>query len=166
MGYIHNPILIVAIVQMLRVHLFNTSYFSSFLKYFFYLVFRRVFKIFPSKRFLLSTCPLSVQIWSAINRWLGLQMVAPGLPCISFDSFGYPFNCRKRRQGLHMMWQATCWSIWKARNSKIFYGKYPSVSKIVDAIKRTSLQWLTAKRSGSVCLAYEWLKFPLECLAR
>jgi hypothetical protein len=59
-----------------------------------------------------------------------------------------------------MIWQATCWTIWRARNSKIFEGKDPIISEIVDAIKRTSLQWLTAKRSGSVCLAYEWIKIP------
>ncbi|PNX90266.1 anthocyanin 3'-O-beta-glucosyltransferase [Trifolium pratense] len=90
----------------------------------------------------------------------------PGSPHTSFESFGFPFNCRKRRQGLHMIWQATCWAVWKARNSMVFEGIPPSVREIVEAIKRTSLRWLTAKRSWAVCLAYEWQKSPLDCLLR
>jgi hypothetical protein len=119
-----------------------------------------------SETHLFATCSFAMLVWSGINQWMGLQSVQPGSLQISFDSFGFPFNCRKRRQGLYMIWQATCWLIWRARNSKIFEGKDPIVSEVVDAIKRTSLQWLLAKRSRSVCLAYEWIKFPLECLAR
>jgi hypothetical protein len=44
--------------------------------------------------------------------------------------------------------------------------KDSSVSETVEAIKRTSLQWLMAKKSGAVFMAYGWQKFPLEVLLR
>jgi hypothetical protein len=34
--------------------------------------------------------------------------------------------------------------------------------RFTHLLEFSSLQWLTAKRSGSVCLAYVWLKFPLD----
>jgi hypothetical protein len=83
-----------------------------------------------------------------------------------FVSFGFPFNCRKRKQGLRMIWQATCWTIWLARNASIFEQKDSTVSEVVEAIKQASLQWLLAKKSGAVCMAYGWEKFPLEVLLR
>jgi hypothetical protein len=83
-----------------------------------------------------------------------------------FVSFGFLFNCRKRKQGLRMIWQATCWTIWLARNASIFEQKDSTVSEVVEAIKQASLQWLLAKKSGAVCMAYGWEKFPLEVLLR
>jgi hypothetical protein len=108
----------------------------------------------------------SIRVWQLIHAWLGLYTVVPGSILVSFDSFGFPFNFRKRKQGLRMIWQATCWTVWLARNASIFEQKDSSVSEIVEAIKRTSLQWLMAKKSGAVCMAYEWQKFPLEVLLR
>jgi hypothetical protein len=40
------------------------------------------------------------------------------------------------------------------------------VYEIVDAIKHRSLDWFIAKKYASVYIAYEWEKFPLDCLLR
>ncbi|GAU42558.1 hypothetical protein TSUD_240340 [Trifolium subterraneum] len=73
---------------------------------------------------------------------------------------------RFRKQGLRMIWQATCWTLWLSRNVMVFEQKASLVSEIVDAIKRTALNWFLAKKSRAVCMEYEWQNFPLEVLLR
>jgi hypothetical protein len=65
-----------------------------------------------------------------------------------------------------LIWQTVTWSLWKARNSLIFEGKKFKVYEIVDAIKHRSLEWFIARKHVSVCIPYEWEKFPLDCLLK
>jgi hypothetical protein len=115
---------------------------------------------------LFTTCSVAVEVWAAIYSWLGIITVVPGSLLLSFESFGFPFKCKKRAKGLIMIWQTAMWSLWKARNSYIFEGKKLKVYEIVDAIKHRSLDWLIAKKFAGVCISYEWAKFPLDCLLR
>jgi hypothetical protein len=70
--------------------------------------------------------------------WLGMVTVLPGELCCSFDTFGFPFKCKKR-SGLRMVWQGCVWMLWKARNACIFEGKVMTICEIVEAIKHMSI---------------------------
>jgi hypothetical protein len=107
-----------------------------------------------------------VEVWVAIHAWIGLSTVVPGNVSLSFEGFGFPFKCKKRRKGINLIWQTVTWSLWLARNTHIFEGKFLKVYEIVDAIKHRSLEWFIARKFPGVCLFYEWENFPLECLLR
>jgi hypothetical protein len=49
-----------------------------------------------------------------------MSTVVPGNIVQSFETFGYPFKCKKKSKGLILIWQTVIWCIWKARNSIIF----------------------------------------------
>jgi hypothetical protein len=113
---------------------------------------------------LFMTC--SVAVWSAIHSWLGLFTAVPGNVSLSFQAFGFPLNTKKSAKGFMLIWQSVSWSLWKARNLLIFEGKKVENIEIVDAIKYRSLEWFRVRKHASVCISYEWEKFPLLCLSR
>jgi hypothetical protein len=47
------------------------------------------------KDHLFTTCPVAVTVWTEIYKWLGLQTVLPGNLSSSFDTFAFPFTCKK-----------------------------------------------------------------------
>jgi hypothetical protein len=105
---------------------------------------------------LFMTCSVAVEVWIAIYAWIGLSTVVPGNVSLSFEAFGFPFKCKRRRKGLNLIWQTVTWSLWLARNTLIFDGKTLKVYDIVDAIKRRSLEWFIARKFPGVVLYYEW----------
>jgi hypothetical protein len=115
---------------------------------------------------LFMTCSVAVAVWSAIHSWLGLFTAVPGNVSLSFQAFGFPLKTKKCAKGFMLIWQTVAWSLWKARNSLIFYGKKVEINEIVDAIKYRSLEWFRARKHASVCIPYEGEKFPLLCLSR
>lgn len=109
---------------------------------------------------------MAVEVWIAINAWLGVTTVVPGNLLHSFESFGLPFRCKKLAKGLILIWQTVVWSLWRVRNGFIFDELKLKVNEIVEAIKHRSLQWFLAKKHDCVHLSYKWEKFPIDCLNR
>jgi hypothetical protein len=119
-----------------------------------------------SESHLFFTCPVAVEVWTAVWAWLGFVTVVPGNAIQSFESFGVPFRNKLRIKGLNLIWQTVVWSIWLARNSLIFEGVKMEGHQIMDAIKHRSFQWFIARKQGVVCLSLEWEKLPLDCIKR
>jgi hypothetical protein len=115
---------------------------------------------------LFMTCPVAVTVWTAVHAWLGLITAVPGNVSLSFQAFGFPLKTKKSAKGFMLIWQTVVWSLWKARNSLIFDGKKVEIYEIVDAIKYRSLDWFRARKYDSICIPYEWEKFPILCLCR
>jgi hypothetical protein len=57
---------------------------------------------------LVTCCRVASAVWLEIYDWWGMVMVLPGALCCSFDTFGFPFKCKKKRSGLRMVWQGSC----------------------------------------------------------
>ncbi|GAU17401.1 hypothetical protein TSUD_232770 [Trifolium subterraneum] len=72
----------------------------------------------------------------------------------------------KARKGFLMIWHATLWSLWKARNGAIFANGSFIPKVIVDEIKVMSWKWSLARLKVSPCLFYEWTWDPGDCLQR
>jgi hypothetical protein len=59
-----------------------------------------------------------------ICRWIGVLVVKHNNFIVHFDAFSEVVQRKKGTQaGLRSIWFACMWSIWKARNAKIFQGK-------------------------------------------
>ena len=48
--------------------------------------------------------------------------------------------------------------------SNVFSGITSKIDEVMDEIKHISSQWLLAKMKKPLCLLYEWLVNPLECI--
>lgn len=69
-------------------------------------------------------------------------------------------------KGLGLIWLATVWVLWKARNDRIFNGVSLEVDDIVDEVKVLSWRWILCRMPIPACLFFEWCWNPQLCLAR
>jgi hypothetical protein len=65
-------------------------------------------------------CNSAISVWYDIFRWLGIVIIIPHNLNVLFKMFRGTAKNNKARQGFLMIWHATLWSIWKARNNTIF----------------------------------------------
>ncbi|KAK2385146.1 hypothetical protein QL285_072415 [Trifolium repens] len=111
-------------------------------------------------------CPCAMKIWCDIFSWLRVHLVIPPSLSILFEMVRGSTGNLKMRKGLVMIWHATLWSIWKARNKAIFSGGKFLPQEIVEEIKVLSWKWSLGRLKIYPCLFYEWLWEPGDCLLR
>jgi len=51
-----------------------------------------------------------------------------------------------------MIWQATMWVIWKARNDRFFNNVVKGVEELVDEIQVLSWRWAMGRMDMPVCM--------------
>ncbi|GAU24549.1 hypothetical protein TSUD_148900 [Trifolium subterraneum] len=111
-------------------------------------------------------CPSAMLVWKEVFRWLGVMIVIPPSLFSLFEIFRGSAKNAKIGQGFVMIWHATLWCLWKARNSSIFANGSFIPLAIVDEIKVISWKWCLVRLKVPACLFYEWNWDPGECLNR
>jgi hypothetical protein len=122
--------------------------------------------IVESSSHLFLHCPSAISIWYEVFRWLGVVVVIPPNLFMLFEVFRNSAKNIKARQGFLMIWHATLWSIWKARNNTIFANGSFNSKDVVEDIKVLSWKWSLARLKVMPCLFYEWTWDPGECFLR
>jgi hypothetical protein len=107
-----------------------------------------------------------MKVWREIGKWIGVSFVIPPSLSTLFEFFKGCARNTKIRKGFVLIWHATIWCIWKARNSAIFSNGYFLPSEIVEAIKVMSWKWSLNRLKLAPCLYYEWIWDPGDCLLR
>jgi hypothetical protein len=111
-------------------------------------------------------CPCVIWVWGEIFKWLGISIIiSPSLPLLFEMVKGAARNAKIRR-GYLLIWHASLWSIWKARNCAIFATGIFSPRAIVEEIKVVSWKWSLVRLKVSPCMFYEWTWDPGDCLLR
>jgi hypothetical protein len=72
----------------------------------------------------------------------------------------------KRRKGFSVVWLAFIWAMWKIRINLVFNNKPVFEAEVVDYIQRLSWQWYMSKIAKGLCLLYEWIWNPGDCMIR
>ncbi|MFS8006822.1 hypothetical protein Hanom_Chr14g01253641 [Helianthus anomalus] len=68
--------------------------------------------------------------------------------------------CRKRV--IEVIFDATLWHIWKARNSVIFEGNQFNAGKVVEDIKEDSFMWIKYRSKSSGLVWERWRDFNVS----
>jgi hypothetical protein len=119
-----------------------------------------------TKHHLFLACPFACKIWMMVCRWFGVVEVIPGSLCSFLECFLESISRgKKSRKGIFMVWHVVLWLLWRARNEKIFLQKGNNVDEVMERIKRTSCDWLLAKKANAPCMYYEWDVNPNYCIA-
>jgi hypothetical protein len=111
-------------------------------------------------------CPSTMLVWSKIFQWLGVSIIIPPSLVSLFDLLKGSARNAKNRRGYIMIWHATLWAIWKARNSAIFASGNFSPAMVIEDIKVSSWKWSLTRLKVVPYMYYEWIWDPGDCLMR
>nr|KYP58023.1 hypothetical protein KK1_004313 [Cajanus cajan] len=110
-------------------------------------------------------CSFAYQVWMLCLEWCGLFTTHQNNFISHFEQFlGLPSCVAKNHYKWTVIWLATIWSIWLARNEAIFANKFTSPKDLVELIKLRSWKWLKAKYFGFYYLFSCWSGQPATCL--
>jgi hypothetical protein len=111
-------------------------------------------------------CPCARWMWGKILNWMGVSIVFPPSLPLLFELVKGAARNAKIHKGFLLIWHASLWSIWKARNSSIFANGNFSPRAIVEEIKIVSWKWCLARLKVIPFMLYEWLWDLGDCLLR
>jgi hypothetical protein len=105
-------------------------------------------------------------VWLGVFKWLGFSLPIPPSLVSLFDLLkGVARNARVWK-GYLMIWHASLWTIWKARNRAIFASETFLPLEILEEIKVMSWKCCLARLKVAPCMFYEWTWDPGDCLMR
>jgi hypothetical protein len=111
-------------------------------------------------------CRYAAAVWYAINRWLGVMVVLPADPMMSYCVLVGTGGNKKIRRGFSIVWLAYIWVLWRVRNDRVFNNLAGNIDDTIDNIQRTSWLWYLNKTAKSSSLLYEWVWNPGDCMMR
>jgi hypothetical protein len=109
-------------------------------------------------------CPCAMQIWRDVFSWLGVEIIIPPSLASLYEILRGAAKNSKIRNGFVLIWHATLWSIWKARNGAIFSAGVFLPQAVVEDVKVLSWKWSLARLKILPCVFYEWTWDPGNCL--
>jgi len=105
-------------------------------------------------------CDFTEKVWDSVMRWLVFSFITPPYLFVYWASWSNIGGNKKIR----IIWHATIWSIWQARNHIIFWIEMKYVDELLSEITVLSWQWCLTRLAMQNCLYYEWNWNLQECL--
>ncbi|KAL4558843.1 hypothetical protein LXL04_037046 [Taraxacum kok-saghyz] len=113
---------------------------------------------------LLVDCSFSKEVLARIYKWCGIDVIQfSGV--VDLVRFAAVWGrCPKKRKLLLAVTYGYIWSIWRARNDKIFNQLIPSVGKVVDEISTLVFKWVKNRGTFGNCNLATWFCSPFDIL--
>jgi hypothetical protein len=110
-------------------------------------------------------CTVFGAVSSDFISWLGITWVSPDNAISVASQFcGAHDFCKNIRTSLQVIWLASIWSIWKARNNRVFNGTTITVDRLNFSIKVHALWWFKARKKGFCFILDHWMLNPKTCI--
>ncbi|CAH1412434.1 unnamed protein product [Lactuca virosa] len=111
---------------------------------------------------ILVECPYAKSVTKSILNWCGIDRIdfhnVEEITCFAAN-WG---RCPKKRERLTAICYGMLWSIWRARNDRIFQAKFITPNGVVDNIKALVYLWVKCRGKGGLCNWEEWLSCPFS----
>jgi hypothetical protein len=106
------------------------------------------------------------RVWQGIMQWWERIFIIPPNVFVLWECWSGDERNKRIRKGLRLVWHATIWVLWKARNNRVFNNLNPEVAEMVDEIKVMSWCWALDRICMPTCMYYEWCWNPKDCMLR
>lgn len=111
-------------------------------------------------------CSFAMEVWGKIMCWWNFSLVMPPNLFIHWAGWNGVESRKRLKRVLRLVWHATIWGLWKARNERIFSNGNGSIGDLVEEVKVLSWRWAMHRLQLYPCLLYEWFWNPTECSLR
>lgn len=109
---------------------------------------------------LLVDCDLAMNVWSLIKQWHGIHSaVAKDIVDALNLIEAWGDNYRKIRR-IAIIVYGTLWSLWKARNDRVFKKVVHSPTKITESIKNLTYLWISCRGGLRGLDGVQWCSSP------
>ncbi|GKU90659.1 hypothetical protein SLEP1_g4626 [Rubroshorea leprosula] len=109
-------------------------------------------------------CKIAWELWNSCYRWWGSKQVLDKDCGRMFEQHPFIFNIKEVRGGWECIWFSVVWSIWLARNEKLFRGKEVEAGRLLELVQVRAFKWIKGKRRGSLFTVSDWILNPVSCL--
>ncbi|GKV35771.1 hypothetical protein SLEP1_g43991 [Rubroshorea leprosula] len=109
-------------------------------------------------------CKVAKWLWKACGKWWGTSVNLGNYCWKTFEQFGAWAKEKRVKEGWDCIWNVVVWTIWLARNQKIFRETDINKSKLLDHIQLKSFWWIKTRKSSCLFSLYDWLYNPMTCL--
>ncbi|GKV33858.1 hypothetical protein SLEP1_g42308 [Rubroshorea leprosula] len=113
---------------------------------------------------LLLKCSLVKWLWKACAAWWGINVRLENNCWDTFKKLGEGNKDSRIREGWDCIWNALVWSVWLARNQKIFQQSEQKKEKILELIQLRAFLWIKARKARCTFTISDWLNNPTACL--
>ncbi|GKV05619.1 hypothetical protein SLEP1_g17606 [Rubroshorea leprosula] len=109
-------------------------------------------------------CNFAWHLWNACFKWWGFIHVLDKDCWKVFQQLPNPLSRAKWKEGWECIWFGIVWSLWLARNEKIFREKEPDRRRLLELVQIRTFRWLKSRDGGCVFSLSDWLHNPTDCL--
>ncbi|GKU94169.1 hypothetical protein SLEP1_g7697 [Rubroshorea leprosula] len=109
-------------------------------------------------------CRVAKWLWKACGKWWGISVNLENNCWKSFEQFGVQAKEACVKEAWDCIWNVVVWSVWLARNQKIFRDSDVNISKLFDQIQLKSFLWIKSRKSRCLFTLSDWLFDPMSCL--
>ncbi|GLU18032.1 hypothetical protein SLE2022_343540 [Rubroshorea leprosula] len=109
-------------------------------------------------------CRMTQWLWEACAKWWGAEAKID-IDCLkTFENFGEWSKGTRTRQGWDCIWSTVVWTVWLARNQKLFQHKEINAGKLFELIQLRSFIWIRARNDRYAFTLSDWFLNPVACL--
>lgn len=86
-------------------------------------------------------CDVSSAVWLKLMKWLDRLFISPPNLFVHWECWHEGERIKNASKGLGVIWLTTIWTLWKARNDKVFNDVNCEVDAIVEDVKVLAWKW-------------------------
>ncbi|GKV44689.1 hypothetical protein SLEP1_g51849 [Rubroshorea leprosula] len=109
-------------------------------------------------------CKIASDLWRDCYKWWGIRTVQDKDCKKVFEQHPNVAKMTTKKIGWECIWFTVTWTIWLARNEKIFKQKEVDRRKLLEMVQIRAFNWIKGKREGCYFSLSDWIQYPTGCL--
>ncbi|GKV37508.1 hypothetical protein SLEP1_g45534 [Rubroshorea leprosula] len=111
-------------------------------------------------------CNVAKWLWKACAKWWGISIVLQKECWPTFQQLGAWTKKPHKKEGWDCIWNAMLWTVWMARNKKIFDNAEVNLINLFELIQLRSFAWIKARKPKCYFNLSDWLINPASCFSK